>query len=110
MKLESLDPRPHRVERFARSSDKFIPNVAGCYALSTFDGTILYVGLATNLRRRFAQHLDSPAKTQETRLGRAVKFHWIETDDINRVERTWLNIHVHHEGQYPVLNKVFSPT
>lgn len=110
MKLECLDPRPDRVERFARRNDKFVPDVAGCYALSTFDGTVLYVGLATNLRRRFAQHLDNPEKTRETRLGRAVEFHWIETDDINRIERTWLNIHVHHEGRYPVLNKVYSPT
>jgi len=110
MNIDRLQPPPTHSERFARSSEKFVPIEAGCYALGTFDGTVLYVGLATNLRRRLGQHLDSPSKTQETTLGRAVTFHWLPTADINRVERTWLNTHVHHEGQYPLLNKVYSPT
>jgi hypothetical protein len=38
-----------------------------------------------------------------------VLFHWLETNDINTVERTWMNIHIQHEGTLPPLNKVYSP-
>jgi hypothetical protein len=77
--------------------------------LTTFEKLVLYVGLATNLRRRMNEHLDSPEKTRATEKGRSVLFHWLETPDINKVERTWLNIHVQHEGAYPPLNKIYSP-
>jgi hypothetical protein len=70
---------------------------------------VLYVGLATNLRKRINDHLDCPEKTRETVKGRAVLFHWLETADINKVERTWMNIHIQHEGALPLLNKVYSP-
>lgn len=55
-------------------------------------------------------HLDSPTKVGETRLGRAVLFFWLECIDINKIERTWMNIHIQHEGTLPVLNTVYSPT
>ena len=55
------------------------------------------------------QHLDSSQKTLETVLGRAVFFYWIQTDDTNKVERTWMNIHIQHEGIRPLLNKIDSP-
>ena len=70
---------------------------------------MLYIGLAENLRRRMNDHLDSPSKASETRLGRAVLFHWLETADTNKVERTWMNIHAQSEGTLPLLNKVYSP-
>lgn len=56
------------------------------------------------------QHLDSQEKTCVTSLGRAVLFFWVETDDLNKLERTWMNIHIQHEGAIPELNKVYSPT
>ena len=110
MKVNQLRPAVTHCELFARNKSKFVPESAGCYVLSTSDDIVLYVGLATSLCRRMLQHLDAPEKTTPTEKGRAVKFHWLETSDINRVERTWLNIHVHHEGSYPILNKVYSPT
>jgi predicted GIY-YIG superfamily endonuclease len=70
----------------------------------------LYVGLAKNLRRRFNQHLDSEQKTATTVLGRAILFWWFETGDTNKVERTWMNIHIQREGALPVLNSAYSPT
>lgn len=82
---------------------------AGCYVLATFSGVVLYVGLSADLRRRMGQHLDSPAKTGCTELGRAVIFHWLECDPPNRVERTWMNTHIEHEGRLPILNSVYSP-
>jgi hypothetical protein len=109
MNISELVPQPDRCESFKRSRWKFVPEVSGCYALTTFSRVVLYVGLATNLRKRMGQHLDSLEKTNETELGRAVLFHWLETPDIERVERTWMNIHIQHEGKLPLLNKVFSP-
>lgn len=111
MNISELIPQPTRRESFQRSRCKFVPDRSGCYVLTTFTGVVLYVGLATNIRVRMSQHLDTPEKTNETPLGRAVLFHWIEVDqsEIEKVERTWLNIHAQHEGKWPLLNKVYSP-
>ncbi len=110
MKCALLSPTPIRWEPFSRNKAKFVPDGSGCYVLTTFEDHVLYVGLAVNLRRRFNDHLDNPEKTKPTEEGRATKFYWVETTDNNRIERTWLNIHVSNEGRYPLLNKVFSPT
>lgn len=109
MNVSELVPRPQQHETFKRNRCRFVPERSGCYALTTFLGVVLYVGLASNLRQRMGQHLDSPEKTRETAKGRAVLFHWLETQAINKVERTWLNIHIQHEGTLPELNKVYSP-
>ena len=39
-------------------------------------------------------------------------FHWLEVEgrELNKIERTWLNTHIQHEGKIPILNKIFSPT
>lgn len=110
MNVIALTPHPASSEPFRRSRERFIPEVAGCYVLSTFDGRVLYVGLADNIRRRVNQHLDSPAKTDATVEGRVVLVHWLETRDTNKVERTWMNIHITNEGRLPILNLVYSPT
>ena len=62
MNVGNLVPAPQFSELFARRSYKFVPDAEGCYTLTTFDGTVLYVGLAKNLRRRFFQHLEDPEK------------------------------------------------
>jgi hypothetical protein len=54
-------------------------------------------------------HLDSPEKTRATETGRAILFYWLKTADINKVERTWMNIHHQHEGRLPLINKMYSP-
>jgi hypothetical protein len=105
-----LAPPPTARELFKRRSERFIPALPGCYVLSTFGGVVLYVGLAKSIRARFCDHLEDPAKTANTPLGRAVFFHWTERHDIERVERTWMNIHLIEEGALPILNKVYSPT
>jgi hypothetical protein len=56
-----------------------------------------------------AQHLDNPEKTLETPAGRAVLFHWRQTENIEALERAWMNEHIAIEGALPVLNKIFSP-
>ena len=78
--------------------------------MTTFEQDILYIGLTVNLRRRINEHLDSSAKTELTAHGRAVLVYWAETTEVNKVERTWLNIHLLNEGRLPILNSVYSPT
>lgn len=109
MNISALVPAPQNKEPFKRRNLRFIPERSGCYALATFSGEVLYIGLAENLRRRCNQHLDTPQKTAETELGRAVLFHWLECAEINKVERTWLGIHLQNQGALPIMNKMFSP-
>jgi hypothetical protein len=110
MNISELNPKPTHREPFNRNKERFVPEVAGCYVLTTFEGAVLYVGLTENLRRRLNEHLDSAQKTGLTTFGRAVFFHWLETVDTYKVERTWLNIHLYTEGVLPVLNGMNSPT
>jgi hypothetical protein len=110
MNISNLVPPPSHSEPFKRTSERFVPDKPGCYVLATFLGEVIYLGLAENLRRRLNEHLDSPQKTGLTDRGRAVLFHWFETTDTNKVERTWLNIHLQLEGVLPPLNKMYSPT
>jgi len=110
MKVSELIPQPLKREPFNRKFSKFVPKAAGCYVLSSADDVILYVGLAANLRRRNQQHLDSSDKVSETELGRSFYFSWIETADLARIERTWMNTHLAKEGVLPILNRMYSPT
>lgn len=109
MNFDMLIPKPIYVETFRRNREHFVPEAPGCYVLTTFTGVVLYLGLARNLRRRMNEHLDSPVKIRTTALGRAVLFYWIESDETQKIERTWMNIHIQHEGRLPVLNSVYSP-
>ena len=110
MKISELSPRPMSKESFRRATMRFVSEHSGCYALTTFDEDILYVGLARNLRRRFGQHLDTPEKVVATEQGRAIWFFWLECKELERVERSWMNAYASRHGVLPVLNKVYSPT
>lgn len=109
MNICELNPKPPYFEPFRRNRERYIPAKSGCYALTTFSKEVIYVGLTNNLRRRMNEHLDNPDKTYETKIGRAIFFFWIETPEINKIERTWLNIYIQHEGALPLLNKMYSP-
>jgi hypothetical protein len=109
MNTRQLIPLPSHWNAFRRSKERFVPETSGCYVLSTFSGVVLYIGQATNLRRRMINHLDSPTKTASTEFGRATLFHWFECSDIATVERTWMNIHIQHEGALPLLNRAYAP-
>lgn len=110
MNIEHLQPAPPFRRPFRLAHQKFVPGSPGCYVLTTFQGIVLYVGLTGDLRRRMGEHLDSPEKRACTSAGRAVWFHWLETTEANKVERTWMNIHALHEGKLPVLNHAYSAT
>lgn len=109
MNVAELFPLPAHSETFSRSRERFVPERPGCYVLSTFSRVVLYIGLAKNLRRRMNEHLDSDAKTAVTELGRAVMFFWVESEELEKIERTWMNIHIQHAGSLPILNAVYSP-
>lgn len=109
MNVSDLIPRPLEREAFRRAKLGFMPDCSGCYVLATFEGAVLYVGLARSLRRRMKDHLDSPMKTGETEQGRAVFIYWIATEDLQKIERTWMNMHELVEGRLPILNRVYSP-
>lgn len=109
MKVMSLTPKPKDREFFRRDRHGFIPNISGCYLLVTFGGDILYIGLSTQLRTRFGNHLDDPLKRKLTKYGRAFFFYWMETLELEKIERTWLNQCELVDGKLPVLNKVNSP-
>jgi len=108
--ISALTPTPTAFEAFKWSHQKFVPTEAGCYVLATAGGTILYVGLASDLRRRMGQHLENEDKTAPTSDGRAALFYWLATARIDWLERGWMNGHMQVEGRLPILNKIFSPT
>lgn len=109
MKVFDLQPKATNDIPFSKKSTRFIREVAGCYVLTTFDGIILYIGLSKNLQRRFCEHLDNAEKIKPTKNGRATKFFYIQTEDLEKTERTWLNLHYQYEGELPILNKNNSP-
>lgn len=107
MKVNDLTPTPSCSAEFEWNMVRYVPEGSGCYVLATFMGVVLYLGRTTSLRERMRRHLDDPTKTSPTRLGRAVRFVWFESEDIERVERTWANLHIQQEGRLPVLNVVY---
>ena len=111
MNVSELNPEPTSKALFKLSSFKQVPKIGGCYVLTTFEGLILYIGLASNLYIRFQQHLDNPEKTDATGDGRAfwIFFTHYDEGNLNRLERTWLNHYVSHHGCLPILNKINSP-
>ncbi len=109
MNVTHLVPMPVFSEPFRRDRQRHIPQISGCYALTTVAGHILYLGLATTLGQRFEQHLDTPSKVAPTVEGRAVLFHWLATEERDATERGWLNAHRVVESRLPLLNKLDSP-
>lgn len=109
MKVRQLNPCPDHRENFRRDRQRFLPSNTGCYVLASFQDIVLYVGLTGNLRRRFGDHLDDPKKTSTTANGRAVYFYWLECDELQKMERTWLNECETVDGVLPILNGVASP-
>jgi hypothetical protein len=49
------------------------------------------------------------SKVAEHQAGRAALFHWRECDELEGLERGWLNLHIVKEGCLPLFNKAESP-
>jgi hypothetical protein len=112
MKVERLKPQAEHRTKFAWSHYVALPTAPGCYALVTYGGDVLYVGLATtSIRNRVEAHLDSALKRQGTEIG--VPF-WVDyvvrpRAEVNRIERGWMNVAILEDGDIPPLNRVYSP-
>lgn len=109
MNVTQLVPKVEDHQPFSRDRLRYIPALPGCYALTTVQGHVLYIGLATSLANRCAQHLDNSVKTEPTNEGRAVHFYWRQESLIEALERGWLNAHRVVEGRLPLLNINDSP-
>lgn len=111
MKVTELVPQPTEKMEFHLRTKKHVPATTGCYVLTSFDGFVLYVGLATSLSSRFVQHCETREKCSPTADGKAFWFYFldVESKELNRVERTWLNQFSAVHGRRPILNKVDSP-
>jgi hypothetical protein len=112
MRVGSLTPLPEVCTRFAWSHHVTVPDKPGCYAICTYGGDVLYVGLATtSIRSRMGAHLDVTEKRRGAEVGVPFWFFYIErpAQDVAPIERGWMNQAILEDGAKPPLNKVYSP-
>ena len=112
MRVERLSPLPDQKTQFAWSHHGTVPDSPGCYALVTYRGDVLYVGLATSsVRSRLGAHLDTPDKRQGNNLGVPFWLYYIlrPATEVHAVERGWMNQAILEEGEMPPFNRVYSP-
>ncbi len=112
MKVDRLCPIPDQRTDFAWSHHVTVPEQSGCYALVTYSGEVLYVGLATDsIRDRMGVHLDTPAKRIAGPSGAPFWFYYIlrTAVEVGSIERGWMNQAILEDGAMPPLNKVYSP-
>jgi len=84
---------------------------SGCYAFSNHEAEVIYVGQASRLRDRMANHRKDPEKTAMTKLGKAFWFYYLASpwSSLDKIERGWHQQHEDAEGCKPILNKVRPP-
>jgi hypothetical protein len=111
MKVADLRPAVDKKVRFSLSDQKLVSSMAGCYVLASISGDVLYVGLASNLQRRFGQHREDETKRQAVAGMIAASFHWhlCAEAGMARVERGWMGQYETMHGTLPPMNKVYSP-
>jgi hypothetical protein len=110
--VEHLLPRPDQSTQFAWSHCVTVPEKPGCYALVTYGGEVLYVGLAAvNVRTRMQVHLDTAEKRAGGADGVPFWFYYLlrKASEVNAIERWWMNQAFLEDGEMPVLNKIYSP-
>ena len=112
MNVNKLRPLPELKTEFSWSSHGEIPTKPGCYALVTYSGLVLYVGLATgSIAGRVGSHLDTPEKWKAGPLGAPFWCYYTvrEGSEVDLIERGWMNQAMLEDGEMPYLNKVYSP-
>jgi hypothetical protein len=112
MLAERLLPKPDKKTRFAWSHHVTVPDKPGCYALVTYDGHVLYVGLASSsIRSRMGCHLETEEKRRGTALGVPFWFEYLVQDParVAAIERGWMNQAILEDAAMPPLNKAYSP-
>ena len=112
MRVGCLSPCPKLYTQFAWSHHVTVPKVPGCYALVTYSGILLYVGLASaSIADRMATHLKTEEKRKGSADGVPCWLYYIECPaiEVNALERGWMNRAILEDGDIPPLNKVYSP-
>ncbi len=112
MNIDKLTPPTKNKTNFRLSSYHKVPQESGCYVLTNYDGNILYIGQAVDIRRRFEEHLKNPKKTSITPKGRAFWFHWLEWDAVklNSLERGWIyDYKMVNNDELPIMNSQNPP-
>lgn len=105
-------PHPGDKAPFSVMGLRWVPDLPGCYVLLAASGEVLYIGLATRLRRRIRQHVGTPTKRELTALGRPVEVRWLVIPNQHALgahERGWINAYRAKHGVLPPLNKIDSP-
>ncbi len=115
MNIDKLNPCALDRTKFERSKYRSIPEQSGCYALTTYEGDILYIGQSDYIRRRFEEHLDCPEKTGKTEKGCAFWFYWLlwNKADLNALERGWMQAYSHsteNRDELPIMNSQSAPS
>lgn len=108
MKVSVLNPRlPHRVQ-FRQSETLRVPENSGCYALTSINDEVIYIGQSKNLYQRMQQHLDSDRMTQSTYAGLAVWFYYqmLPPEKLELIESRLLFVFKAVEGRLPPLNRM----
>lgn len=111
MRVSSLTPKPENQIRFSYADLRDAPRQSGCYVLTVFNGTILYIGQARNIQARMRQHLDADQKAQMTPWGKAFWLHYILCPEfeLNNYENGWNMEYERTEGKQPYFNKIRPP-
>ena len=111
MLISDLSPKTDARVKFHYSALDEAPAESGCYVITTFSGTILYIGQSVNIRNRMEQHLDGRDKEKETPQGVAYFVHYKlwEKTKLNDLERGWANSYQLKAGELPYFNKVNPP-
>lgn len=109
MIIKELYPAVNCTIEFTYSNLKRIPHLPGSYVMSNFEFEIIYIGKASDLNRRFYQHIEDKSKKVRSQLGSIYWFSYYVCQDkyeISRVERGWLNNFELHTGSLPIFNKI----
>src|SRR4051794_25606863 len=109
--VDQLIPVPRGRIQFAWSHVVAVPETPGCYALVTYSGMVLYVGLASvSVQDRMKAHLETPEKRRASNLGVAYWFYYLDcpSAQVNFTERGWMNQAILVDGNIPPLNKIYS--
>jgi len=80
--------------------------------LATYAGVVLYVGLASSsIADRMGAHLECEAKRKGILGSLPFWLYYLEcrANEVNAIERGWMNQSILEDGDIPPLNKVYSP-
>ncbi len=103
MKISLLKPVTENKINFSYPNLLSVPEKSGCYALTTNDGEILYIGQSNNIYRRLVEHFHDDEKRSRTPWGVVYWAYYKLCSPIDRdsLERGWLN----EVGVLPFFNK-----